>query len=57
MTQPHLAFKCKHWWKAKVTTDLRKNFLTEDQAIHIYKKVELSNIINTSTLKQEIDQD
>ena len=32
-------------------------YLTEDQARHIYKKVESGNIINVSTLKQEIDQD
>ena len=29
----------------------------EDQAGQIYKKVELGDIINTSTMKQEIDQD
>ena len=32
-------------------------YLTEDQARHIYKKVELGDIINISTIKQEIDQD
>ena len=32
-------------------------YLTEDQAKHIYKKVELGNIINIGTTKQEIDQD
>ena len=32
-------------------------FLTEDQARHIYKKVELGDIINISTMKQDIDQD
>ena len=31
--------------------------MAEDQAKHIYKKVESGNVINTSTLKQEIDQD
>ena len=31
-------------------------YLTEDQARPIYKKVELGDIINTSTIKQEIDQ-
>ena len=29
----------------------------EDQAKHIYKKVELGNKINVATIKQEIDQD
>ena len=28
-----------------------------DQARHVYKKVELGNIINVDTIKQEIDQD
>ena len=32
-------------------------YLTEDQAIYIYKKVELGDLINTSTMEQEIDQD
>ena len=32
-------------------------YLTEDQARHVYKKVESGSIINTITLKQEIDQD
>ena len=32
-------------------------YLTEDQARHIYKKVESRDIINISTIKQEIDQD
>ena len=33
------------------------NNLTEDQARHIYKKVESGDIINASTMKQEIDHD
>ena len=32
-------------------------YITEDQARHIYKKVELRDIINISTMKQEIDHD
>ena len=32
-------------------------YLTEDWARHIYKKVELRNIVNISTMKQVIDQD
>ena len=34
-------------------------YLTEEQVIHVYKKVESGNIINinTLTLKQEIEQD
>ena len=34
-----------------------KKYLTEDQAKHVYKKVESGNIINVNTLKQEIDKD
>ena len=34
-----------------------RNLLTEDQARHIYIKVESGNIIDIDTLKQEIDQD
>ena len=36
---------------------IKKEILTEDQVKHIYKKVELGDIINISTMKQEIDQD
>ena len=32
-------------------------YLTEDQARHVYKKVESRDIINTNPLKQEIEQD
>ena len=31
--------------------------LTEDQARHIYKKVELEGIVNVNTIKQEIEED
>ena len=33
-----------------------RNFLTEDKAKHIYEKVELGDIINISTIKQEIER-
>ena len=36
---------------------LENTYLIDDQARHIYKKVELGDIINISTMKQEIDQD
>ena len=39
----------------KSIKDKKTSYLTE-QARHIYKKVELWNVINVSTLKQEIDQ-
>ena len=32
-------------------------YLTQDQARHIYKKVESGNIININTVKHEIEQD
>ena len=31
--------------------------LLNDQARHIYKKVESGSVINTETIKQEMDQD
>ena len=31
-------------------------YLMEEQARHVYKKVESSNIININTLKQEIEK-
>ena len=33
------------------------NYLTEEQARHVYKKVESGSIINTDTLCQEIEQE
>ena len=32
-------------------------YLTEEQARHVYKKIELGSIINTATLQQEIEQE
>ena len=32
-------------------------YQTEEQARHVYKKVESGNIININTVKQEIEQD
>ena len=37
--------------------EIKDRYLTEVQDKHIYKKVELENIINISTIKQEINQD
>ena len=37
--------------------DKEQRCLTEDQARHIYKKVEMDNIINVETMKQEIEDD
>ena len=33
------------------------HYLTEEQARHVYKKVELGSIINTDTLQQEREQE
>ena len=45
----------------QITSDKNKynenKYLTEDQARHVYKKVESCNIININTLKQDIEQD
>ena len=35
----------------------RGECLTEDQARHIYKKVEVDKMINIETMKQEIEDD
>ena len=37
--------------------DKETRYLTEDQAKHIYKKVELGSLINIDTIKQQMDQD
>ena len=42
---------------ASVNESKENKYLTEEQATHVYKKMESSNIINTNTLKEEIDQD
>ena len=41
----------------KQIKDKETKYLTEDQAKHIYKKVEPGSIINIDTIKQEMDQD
>ena len=42
--------------QSKPNRNKENRYFTEDQAKHIYKKVELGNINNISTIKQEIDQ-
>ena len=37
--------------------DKEKKCLTEDQARHVYKMVEMDKIINIETMKQEIEDD
>ena len=37
--------------------DKEQKCLKEDQAIHIYKKVEMDIVINVETMKQEIEDD
>ena len=37
--------------------DKEQRFLTEDQARHVYKKVEMDKVINIETMKQEIEDD
>ena len=36
---------------------IENKYLMEEQARHVYKKVESGNMININTLKQEIEQD
>ena len=40
----------------KSNRNKENRYLTEDQVKHVYEKVELGNIINISTMKQETDQ-
>ena len=42
---------------SKSLKNQERNFLTEDKATYIYHKAESGNVINISTLNQEIDQD
>ena len=37
--------------------DREQRYLTEDQARHVYKKVEMDKVINVETMKQEIEYD
>ena len=41
----------------KLITDKEAKYLTEEQAKHIYKEVELGNVNNVETIQQEIDQE
>ena len=43
--------------QSKPNKNKEMRHLTEDQAKHIYKKVESRNVINIGTVKQETDQD
>ena len=43
--------------QSKPIKDKETEYLTEDQAIHMYKKVESGSIINIDTIKQETEQD
>ena len=43
--------------QSKPNRNKENKYLKEKQARHVYKKVELGNTINISTIKQGIDQD
>ena len=43
--------------QSKQINDKETKYLTEDQAKHIYKKVESGSITNIGTIKQEMEQD
>ena len=51
-----MAFKYKHRWTVQIYKDRKAGYLTENQARHIYENVESENVVNISTLKQEINQ-
>ena len=61
MTPPHF-MPLNTYVGGQITPDNKyeckeSKYLTEEQARHIYKKVESGDIINTSMLKQGIEQD
>ena len=43
--------------QSKSIRDKETKYVTEDQAKHIYKKVELGSLINIDTIKQKMEQD
>ena len=43
--------------QSKPIKDKQNEYLKEDQAKYIYKKVEFGSIINVDTIKQEMEQD
>ena len=57
MTHHIFAIKYKIGGPARYIKDREANCLMNDQARHIYKKVESESIVNTDTNKQEIEAD
>ena len=47
----------RHDKSVMYVTDKGQRCLTEDQARHVYKKVETDKAINIETMKQEIEDD
>ena len=47
----------RHNKGVRYIVDKEQKCLTEDQARHVYKKVEMDKIINIDTMKQKIEDD
>ena len=52
-----LALKANIGGQSKPNRNNENKYLTKEKARHVFKKVELGNTIDISTIKQEIDQD
>ena len=47
----------RHDKSVRYIPDKEQRCLTEDQARHVYKKVETDKVINVETMKQEIEDE
>ena len=57
MAPAHFASKHKIEGPVKYVKNKETIFLTNDQARHIYKKVETEGVVNVGTINQEIVED
>ena len=55
MAPPHFSFTYKNGGQARYIKEKEDKCLTNDEARHVYKKVESGCIINVDTLKQGLD--
>ena len=53
----HFCLKYKNRWTDQIHQRKGDKCLTDDQARHVYQKVESGSIINVDTIRQEINQD
>ena len=52
-----MPFKSKFSGKARYIKDREAISLIEDQAKHIYKRVQTEDVVNVDTIKQELEPD